>query len=57
VNSLHCPIAPARNDPAMTKTKSDRTRRLLNWAVFAVLVVIAAGLYVGIILKASKFGF
>jgi len=41
----------------MTKTKSDRRRRTLNWAVLAVLVAIAVGLYVGIILKASKFGF
>jgi hypothetical protein len=57
VNGLHCPTAPARNDPAMTKTKSDRTRRMWNWAVLVVLVAIAAGLYVGIILKASKSGF
>ena len=55
--SLHRPIAPAMNDPAMTKTKSDRTRRMLNWAVLAVLLAVAAGLYVGIILKVAKFGF
>ena len=41
----------------MTKSKSDRTRRMWNWAVLVVLVAIAAGLYVGIILKASKSGF
>jgi hypothetical protein len=41
----------------MTKTKSDRARGMWNWAVLVVLVAIAAGLYVGIILKASKSGF
>jgi len=54
---LHCLIAPAMNDPAMTKTKSDRTRRMLNWAVLVVLLAVAAGLYVGVIVKIVKSGF
>jgi hypothetical protein len=57
VMNLHRPIAPAMNDPAMTKTKSDRTRRMLNWAVLAVLLAFAAALYVGVIVKIAKFGY
>lgn len=45
------------NDPAMTKTKSDRTRRMLNWAVLAVLLIFAVALYVGVIVKIAKFGY
>ena len=55
--NLHRPIAPAMNVPAMTKTKSDRTRRMLNWAVLAVLLAFAAALYVGVIVKIAKFGY
>ena len=42
-------------DPATMK--SDRTRRMMNWTVFAVLVALAAALYVSVIIKIAKNGF
>jgi hypothetical protein len=42
-------------DPAMTK--SDRTRRMWNWTVLAVLVALAAALYVTVVIKIAKYGY
>ncbi len=42
-------------DPATTK--SDRTRRMMNWTVLAVLAAVAAALYVSVIVKIAKNGF
>ncbi len=42
-------------DPATTK--SERTRRMMNWTVLAVLVALAAALYFSVIIKIAKYGY
>jgi Na+-translocating ferredoxin:NAD+ oxidoreductase RnfD subunit len=55
INSLQPRITPSMTDPATTK--SERTRRMMNWTVLAVLVALAAALYFSVIIKIAKYGY